>query len=173
MTSFATCRRATVDDLDAIDTLARDLCTLHHAAWPTLFTDAGSAGRDHPHWHASIVGDGHAAFVAERDGVAVGFVTVSVAQEAVSLRQPTRFATVHSICVADAVRGSGAGRALMARAEEWALAQGAVDLRLSVYDFNGRARRLYEDLGFVARSTSMGKPLPVVMPDPSEQGTVA
>ena len=44
-------------------------------------------------------------------------------------------------------------------AEAWAREQGAVDVRLAVADFNRRAMRLYEELGYVARSTVMGKPL--------------
>ena len=153
------CRRATIDDLGVVDRLARDLHVLHHAAWPDVFATAGPAGRDDAHWRASIEGAGCAGFLAERDGTAVGFITAAIAEESGTYMQPMRFARVNSVCVLESERRFGIGRTLMACAEDWARTQGAVDLRLTVFNFNARALRLYEDLGYVARSTAMGKRL--------------
>jgi ribosomal protein S18 acetylase RimI-like enzyme len=70
-----------------------------------------------------------------------------------------RWARVNSICVRESARGRGVGRALMARAEAWARAEGAEELRLVVWAFNERAVRLYEELGYAIRAHAMGKPL--------------
>ena len=98
-----------------------------------------------------------AAFACRR--AALGFVAVATVRENLSFKPPIRHALVNSVCVARSARGGGVGRALMACAEAWAREQGAVDLRLSVFEFNRRAMRLYEELGYVARSIAMGKPL--------------
>lgn len=152
-------RRASVYDLYVVDALARGLHVLHHAMWPGVFAAAGAAGRDHAHWRAAIGAPGCAAFIAECNAAAAGFVTVALAEESGSFMQPMRFARINSICVAEPVRRIGIGRGLMACAENWARGQGAVDVRLMVFNFNAGALRLYEELGYVARSTAMGKSL--------------
>ncbi len=50
--------------------------------------------------------------------------------------------------VAPGGEGRGAGRALMAAAEEWARGRGYRLLTLNAFSRNTRARRLYERLGY-------------------------
>ena len=150
---------ATPADLPAICALAEDLAALHHAAWPEVFAPATGGERDAPHWRESISGPGRAAFLALLGGEPVGFVTVASGNESHSLLQPMRWARVNSICVLESARGRGAGRALMARAEAWARAEGAEEIRLVVWAFNARAVRLYEELGYAVRAHAMGKAL--------------
>ena len=52
------------------------------------------------------------------------------------------------IAVAAHAEGSGAGRALMEAAEEWARSRGYRKLTLSVFEHNRRARGVYEHFGF-------------------------
>lgn len=47
----------------------------------------------------------------------------------------------------------------MAMAEAWAIASGAVDMRLNVWRFNAAAVHLYEELGYEVRTLHMGKSL--------------
>lgn len=56
-----------------------------------------------------------------------------------------------------AFRRQGYGRAAMATAEGWALANGAKRLALNVFAANEAARSLYESLGYQVFSTSMFK----------------
>jgi GNAT superfamily N-acetyltransferase len=154
-----TCRLASLEDLPAICALAEELAAIHHAAWPEVFAPAAGGERDAPHWRESIAGSGRAAFLAHVDGQPVGFVTVASGNESHSLLQQMRWARVNSICVLERVRGQGVGRALMARAEAWARAEGAEELRLVVWAFNERAVRLYEELGYAVRAHAMGKTL--------------
>lgn len=56
-------------------------------------------------------------------------------------------------------RGRGLGRAAMILGEEYARAQGAHTLGLSVFGFNRGARGLYESLGYRTTSVKMHKKL--------------
>lgn len=67
---------------------------------------------------------------------------------------------VDLVCVAAAHRGRGVGTRLMAEVERWAVANGAMSLRLDVYVFNAGAQRLYRRLGYETRALSMAKRLP-------------
>lgn len=159
MAPDCTIRRATVDDLPAICALGEDLAALHHEAWPSVFAPAPAGDRDAPHWRDSITGQGRAAFIAERAGEPLGFITLGVGEENHSLLQPVRWVKVISVCVREAARGQGVGSALMAAGEGWAREQGASEARLVVWAFNRRALRLYEELGYEIRSLTLGKPL--------------
>lgn len=154
-----TIRSATADDLAAICALGEDLAALHHEAWPAVFAPAPGGDRDAPHWRESITGDGRAAFVAERAGEPLGFITLGVGEDGHSLLQPVRWVKVISVCVRAAARGQGIGSALMAAAEAWAREQRASEARLVVWAFNRRALRLYEELGYEVRSLTLGKAL--------------
>ena len=55
---------------------------------------------------------------------------------------------VSDVVVAPGGEGRGAGRALMAAAEEWARGRGYRLLTLNAFSRNTRARRLYERLGY-------------------------
>lgn len=55
---------------------------------------------------------------------------------------------VSDVVVAPGGEGRGAGRALMAAAEEWARGRGYRLLTLNAFAQNTRARRLYERLGY-------------------------
>ncbi|WP_346426683.1 GNAT family N-acetyltransferase [Streptomyces sp. YIM 130001] len=56
-------------------------------------------------------------------------------------------------------RGQGFGRAAMVLGEEYARAQGAHTLGLSVFGFNTGARGLYESLGYETTSVKLHKRL--------------
>jgi ribosomal protein S18 acetylase RimI-like enzyme len=153
-------RAAAEADLPAICALGQVVNLLHHQAWPQIFAPASAPERDEEHWRQCVTGSGNVAFVAERAGILVGFVTVSIITESHSLLQPMRYARVGSICVQESQRGRGIGSELMKRAEEWAAAQGAIDVRLNVWAFNQSALALYKELGYEVRSLFLGKALP-------------
>ena len=154
-------RAATEADLPAICALGQVVNLLHHQAWPQIFAPASAPERDEQHWRQGVASSGSVVFVAERAGTLIGFVTVSVITESHSLLQPMQYAKVGSICVQEAERGRGVGSNLMERAEEWAAAQGAIDVRLNVWAFNQSALALYKELGYEVRSLFLGKSLPL------------
>jgi ribosomal protein S18 acetylase RimI-like enzyme len=153
-------RQATIDDLLAICELGQQLNSLHHQQRPEIYAPAtADFARDAAHWQLQIDGDDQVAFLAEQDGKAVGFITVQVTQYTSPLMQPQRVGRVGSVCVDLNVRGQGIGKALMSLAQDWAIEQGASDLRLTVWAFNTPALRLYEELGYEMRAFEMGKRL--------------
>ena len=155
-----TVRAATAADLVDVCQLAEHLAALHHAAAPANFAPAGDPSRDEAHWLESLVGRDRQGFIAMHGDKPIGFVTLSVYAQQHTLLRPRRLAQVNSICVAPEFRGRGAARALMAEAERWAVAQGAAELRLLVWDFNAPAMALYRGLGYAVLSHAMAKPLP-------------
>jgi len=80
-------------------------------------------------------------FVAEDEGVVVGYATVL-------FNRGTALARLYSIAVDPARRGQGIGDLLLAHAEETALEAGCVVLRLEVHAENRAAHRLYRRHGF-------------------------
>jgi GNAT superfamily N-acetyltransferase len=78
-------------------------------------------------------------WVAEQNGIIVGTVSVVPRGEALYIR---------GMAVDKAARGSGTGRALLKRAEEFAIAGGFKSLLLSTTPFLSSAIRLYENYGF-------------------------
>lgn len=89
-------------------------------------------------------------FAAEDDGRVVGWVHV---QERPLLEEDLA-AEVCSIVVLAANRGSGVGRALMARAEAWARARGLKDVFLRSNVIREDTHRFYEGLGYTRAATS-------------------
>lgn len=153
-------REATTSDVPAICVLGQVVNLLHHEAWPRIFSPASDLRRDVSYWSRSIETENSTTFIAESSGEIVGFVTVGRrATEDLSLLLPCCFAHVGSVCVTEAFRGQGIGRELMAQAELWAAANGAAEVRLSVWSFNQPALRLYEELGYEVRSLSLAKDL--------------
>ena len=63
------------------------------------------------------------------------------------------------IAVSEAAEGTGVGRALMERAEQWSRQRGLAFLTLNVFAANARALRLYEQAGFIAEALRYAKPL--------------
>jgi GNAT superfamily N-acetyltransferase len=84
-------------------------------------------------------------FLAVVDGSAVGFTQLYPLFSSVSMQ---RLWVLNDLFVAPEGRRSGAGRALLERAERWARETGAKGLTLSTEITNRTARRLYESAGW-------------------------
>lgn len=94
---------------------------------------------------------GQGLFVAVKDdGALIGWLHV---QERPALHTP-RSAEVTTLVVDAAHRGAGCGRALMARAEEWARAQHCTLLVIRSRVDREAAHRFYASLGFQRASSS-------------------
>jgi ribosomal protein S18 acetylase RimI-like enzyme len=84
-------------------------------------------------------------FLAVIDAVIVGFTQLYPSFSSVSLQ---RLWVLNDLFIAPAGRRSGAGRALLDRAERWARETGAKGLTLSTEVTNLTAQRLYESAGW-------------------------
>lgn len=154
-----TYRKAAERDLQAICWLGQVVNNIHYDNFPDIFAAPSSPERDESHWRSGAFDANAAAFVAEYAGGIIGFVTLGMIDETSSLLKPMRFARIGSVCVVESMRGQGIGRSLMLHAERWAKKQGAVDVRLNVWEFNKNAVELYKEIGYEVRSLNMGKAL--------------
>jgi GNAT superfamily N-acetyltransferase len=84
-------------------------------------------------------------FLAVVDGAIVGFTQLYPSFSSVSMK---RLWVLNDLFVAPDARKSGAGRALLERAERWAAETGAKGLTLSTQITNLTAQRLYEACGW-------------------------
>ena len=83
-------------------------------------------------------------FIGERGGIVAGCLHMVVASDFFGRRH----AHLSVIATSEAAEGTGAGRALMEFADEWARARHLPFITLNVFAANGRARRLYERAGY-------------------------
>lgn len=124
-----------------------------------------SSGHNYPNWHhgkyptpavpaaAFARGD---LYVAEQDGKIVGTITVNALQAPQYAEMPWRIEAlpekvrvIHTLATMPSARGSGLSRRLLAYAEDLAIRQGAVVMRLDTFHQNAPARHIYEDIGYV------------------------
>jgi ribosomal protein S18 acetylase RimI-like enzyme len=99
-------------------------------------------------------------FVLEAHSKIVGFVSVWAKVKVNGLvNEESEVAYISDLIVIAAYRGQGWGRALLQRAEDYALTQGALMLSIGVLAENTQARRLYNDFGFRENQVEFLKPL--------------
>lgn len=97
---------------------------------------------------AAALENGAVIFIAEdQTQTPLGFVHVHPGSDHYFKEKPCH---ISDLIVAPVGRGQGVGKLLMAKAEEWAKNEGYEKLTLNVFAGNGRARKLYEELGFGA-----------------------
>jgi len=94
-------------------------------------------------WLGTFDGVRTILLVADADGEAIGSADCHGGTYA-----KTHHVGGIGIAIRDGWRGVGLGRILMERILEWMRARGFKKAELAVFATNGRARRLYESLGF-------------------------
>ena len=95
----------------------------------------------------------NAVFVAERDGQLIGTFQL-IYLPSLSFKGGKR-AQIESVRVAEALRGQGIGRVLMAWAIDQARQNGCVMVQLTTNKSRQQARRFYQQLGFSATHEGM------------------
>ena len=153
-------RRATPADLTHVGRLGAELLRLHYAFDPRRFMAPGRGAEDGYSWFlgTQLNEPDALVLVADRSGDVVGYLYAAIEpRNWKELRDEAGF--VHDVIVADSVRGSGAGRALMDAAFEWMRQRGMPRVVLWTAASNERARRLFETLGFRSTMTEMTKEL--------------
>jgi ribosomal protein S18 acetylase RimI-like enzyme len=103
------------------------------------------------------MGNGEFFWVAPGSGAqVVGFVSARlIGAAATALLKAQRIVRIGSIGVDDAQEGRGLGTQLLEAVVEFGRANGAVDVRLDVWEFNQRAIALYERQGFATHTRTM------------------
>ena len=99
-----------------------------------------------------------AIFVAELDGLAVGYVYAGLEPQSwKELREASGF--VHDIVVSEDARRTGVATALMDAALGWLKSRGAPRVMLWTAEPNRRAQQLFDRLGFRRTMVEMTKEL--------------
>lgn len=155
-----TVREATMDDYDVVCSLMDEVDFLHRQALPHRYQAPMGMVREEEYIEYLINDRNCGFFVAQGQGELLGYVVAFVKDTPdVPILVPCRYVLVDNMGVNPNCRQQGVGRALMARVSEWAAAQGATRMELSVYDFNTDAQRFYDALGFKSLSHKLDKPL--------------
>jgi GNAT superfamily N-acetyltransferase len=136
-------RDATAADADAIG-------RVHAETWRAAYTgvlpetafDVEERQRWWRQWLAREPAPPAAVFIAELDGVVVGFAGVGRSREEAEVGE------LYTIYVEPGSWGTGAGRALIERAEESLRASGFAEALLWVLEGNERAERFYRAAGW-------------------------
>jgi GNAT superfamily N-acetyltransferase len=153
-------RAATPEDYDDLCSLSKQVDALHRENLPDLFQKPRGPVRDKGYILGLLTDGDVGFFVAEAARVTIGYVHAEVCEAPpVPIFVPRRYAVVHDLVVDRRFWQAGVGRALMERAHEWAAAQGASAVELTVFSFNERALAFYEHLGYVTQSYRMHRSL--------------
>lgn len=143
-------RAAQPHDAAAVDELILHLDEFHAAARPDLFRVPPAKPRGEDFFRESLDDANQAILVASNGAKVIGYVHILIKRtDAGGPRLERRYSEIDTICVSPAARGLGAGRRLIEAALDWARAKGVQDHQIAVHEFNGRARRIYEEMGFI------------------------
>jgi GNAT superfamily N-acetyltransferase len=137
-------RAATPEDATALSLLVGEL------GYP-------ASSDDMPPRLAAIENTGHAiALVAEIDGAVVGLLTTHLFS---TIHSSVPVALLTALVVSESARGSGVGRGLVARAEEWARSRGALRIAVTSGAQRADAHEFYERIGYARTGVRFGKAL--------------
>ena len=140
-------RDATAADAAMLTTLFADCFT---ATFGQLYDPADLAaflgGFTAATWQAELAQPDLAIRLATSDGVPIGFAKTAAPTLPLALRGST--VELRQLYLREKAKGIGVASALMQWVIDRARTRGAVDLILSVYVDNRRARRFYERYGF-------------------------
>ena len=149
-------RRAGEEDIPRITDLLVQVDMVHHNGRPDIFK--GPAVKYSPDELREIFRDqDRPVFVAVSEAGEVLGHAFCVLKEVKDhpLLMDDRTLYIDDICVDEAARGRGVGRALYERCAAYARELGCRRLTLNVWAFNEPARRFYEEMGMKPRSISM------------------
>ena len=147
-------------DWDTVISLFEALDDFHREALPWLFQKPTAPFRDRRFLATLADNERAQVFVAEEQGVVVGFVHVRLfdAPDLPVFVAQVR-AAIDDIVVDPQQRRTGIARALLTDAEDWARSNGAVGVDLNVYDFNTVGQETFAAAGFEVLSRRMTKHL--------------
>ena len=153
-------REANQGDYEALCAIFAEADAMHREALPHIFREAAGPARSKDFVFEILADENAALFVAEHEGQIIGLVHVRVRETPdIPILVPRRYAVINDLVVKERFRRHGVGRALLERAERWALDKGATQVELVVWEFNKGAIAFYEELGYKTISRRMWKPL--------------
>ena len=155
-------RPARLEDYDGIQPLAEHMDSLHRQHLPDRFLRQEGPPRSRE-YIAGLIAD-KSTFLAVAESLSVGRPAASNSQllgvinagltqtPDIPVKVRRVFLKIRGIVVLPEVRRKGIGRALVQEASGWAGRHGAVEVQLSVYDYNPGAMEFFQGLGFAPLS---------------------
>ncbi len=161
-------REATQGDFDALCAIFAEADATHRKALPHIFREVAGPARPREFILGILADENAALFVAEHKGEIVGLIRISIRETPnLPIFVPRRYAVISELVVKEGFRRHGVGRALLERAERWAIDQGVRQIELVVWEFNKGAIAFYEKHGYKTISRRMWKPLNQTLPETS------
>jgi ribosomal protein S18 acetylase RimI-like enzyme len=153
-------RKAVASDYVGLCSLFDEVDALHQESLPQIFQKPRGCVREQDYVLGLIAEEAVGLFVAQIGDRLVGLICVRIKESSkVPILVERRYAAVDSVVVTREYRRVGIGRALVEKAHEWAVAEGAASIELNVWEFNQGAIGFYEELGYETVSRKMSKQL--------------
>lgn len=155
-----TVREAVASDYDDLCALFDEGDALHRENLPRVFRKPQGAIRSREYVLDLISDEAVGFFVAQSGDRLVGLICVAIRESPdFPIFVPRRYAVIDNVVVRKTFRRAGVGRALMERAQAWAVAHAAESIELNVWEFNQEAVEFYRTLGYATVSRKMWKRL--------------
>ncbi|MCJ8351294.1 GNAT family N-acetyltransferase [Moritella sp.] len=149
-------RKATIDDLDGLVDLNKQIGEFHFENAPSVFC---KPSEEEIQFLLQALNDQERLFlVSTIDKKVTGFLTATISQnEVIPFLSKEPICRVGTIVIDQYHRDSGLGKSLMLECKKWALSSGAKEIRLEVMEFNDKAQGFYKNLGFHTQSKIMSQ----------------
>ena len=149
-------RRAKESDLSGLNRLLRQVLDVHHEGRPDLFKGGAKKYTDEE-LLAILNDESTPVFVAvdEKDNMLGYCFCVFIQHKSNNILTDVKTLYIDDLCVDEATRGMGVGRALYDHTVAFAKACGCYNLTLNVWACNESAKRFYEKLGLVPQKYGM------------------
>lgn len=144
--------RATQEDRQAVDALAREVHSLHVAWRPDIYEMPREI---YPADRFQNGLDSGSLYVARQGNTVVGYAAIKIRDYDWAGMVPRRVLVLDELCVARDCHRQGIGRAMMTALRELAKAEKCADMQLGVYPQNRDAVAFYEACGFSLQSVTM------------------
>ena len=147
-------RPAEPRDLEAVNTLLRQVLAVHHAARPDLFRPEGKKYSDEEIL-AIFDNPETPVFVYEREGAVLGYAFCALQYQDSGALMPLTTLYLDDLCVLESARGLRIGTALFEYVKAYAKEKGCHNITLHVWEGNPGAKAFYEAQGMAPQYTSM------------------
>jgi ribosomal protein S18 acetylase RimI-like enzyme len=156
-------RTAEADDYQSVLRLMAIGDQFHQAGRPDIFAAYQGPARTEDDFKVLVADENTALLVAKRQPEIVGYIHACFKQSdqtKMPIFAQRSYVTIESIVVDQAFQSSGIGQMLMDEAQSWAQGKGADSIELNVFEFNHKALRFYQNLGYETMSRKLELRLP-------------
>ncbi len=152
-------RRATINDMEAINKLLCQVLEIHHTGRPDIFKSNTKKYTD-DELRKVIADDEKPIFIAEIEEEVVGYAFCIFQQyKENNILTDIKTLYIDDLCVDENKRGMQIGRKLYEYVLEFAKKSGCYNVTLNVWECNKKAKGFYENLGMEVQKTYMEKVL--------------